>query len=128
MAQHGADRTMAQQYQQHKRYVNMTYATKLIVNELLVRYDDLGEPKGAYCKHIEQMVDLDSGKVHSTKEMPLQPLKIGSDEFKAVITQVQNDALAKIDLLKSEVAQLNFHMQEKETEILALKSQSKVTI
>jgi hypothetical protein len=95
----------------------MPYQKKLIINELLVRYDESGKFSGAHCKHIEQMVDLDTGDVYSTKELNLQPLEIDSDEFKEIISQVLNDTLATLTIRDAEIAQLNAEIAQLNAEI-----------
>lgn len=82
--------------------------TVLLPYELLIRWDDEGNLKGAHLLRMGKVLD-DVGNVIAAQPMPPQPIAVGEEGFPLaeVMNQALIDALKQIAILENQVESLN---------------------
>lgn len=81
----------------------MTKSDVKVPYQLLIRYDDLGRPRGAHVEH-RRVVTLD-GEVLKDEPLPAEPLSLDNFPSSDIIGSVARDAILRAQDLEAAVAE-----------------------
>lgn len=99
----------------------MAITEQKVLNEVLIRWDDAGVIKGAHCSHLELIVK-DGVNIHA-KQGTAEPLPLGSTGLSEVLSQVQHDALAQLDIEQTSVSDLTAQLETEQATSANLQSE-----
>ncbi|NDJ16789.1 hypothetical protein [Myxacorys almedinensis] len=89
--------------------MQQTRTTQLVPYELLARWDDAGNFKGAHIQFLGKVLD-DDGNAIASQLMPPQAISVGEQAgfpLSEILDQLHIDALKRIEALELQIESLN---------------------